>query len=385
MKRLLYISQSDLPSQAANSVHVMKMAQAFARTGLAVTLVAAPGTPPMAAAELHERYAVDPVFDFHLVRRPGGRRGAIGYTLRALSKAFPRRDTLIYTRLPMAAALASALGWQAIVELHHPTNSRRELRAYLRLARRPLIVVITEALRQKVIADLSCDPDQVIVAPDGADPIPPDTQPVLPPVEPGRLRVGFLGHLYRGKGMEVITAIAPQCPWADFEVVGGTKEDIAYWQGRTADCPNIRFRGYIPHALTPGYLNSFDVAMLPNQNFIGTAGNKQRNISMWTSPLKAFEYMAAGLPIIASDQPNLREVLQHDTNAILCPPDDFDAWRDALVRLRDSDNLRLQLGQSAYNSFSERYSWSARAAFLMEACLFDRVVETEQRQRTPER
>ncbi|MCC5960514.1 MAG: glycosyltransferase family 4 protein [Rhodobacteraceae bacterium] len=341
------------------------MAQAFERTGIEVTLVAMPADPPVAQKAIYAHYAVSPSFDLSLIRWPKGRARMIRYILSALWRARRKGADVIYTRLPRAANFAEFFGWRAVVELHQP-ESIRTMRAYLRIARRPLIVVITEALRQQVIADLDCDPNCVIVAPDGADPILVDTPPALPPVAPGRIRAGFLGHLYQGKGMEVIAAMAPRCPWADFEIVGGTKADIAHWKAKIGNLPNLCFRGYVPHSQTAGYLRSFDVALLPNQNFVGTAESKTHNISQWTSPLKAFEYMAAGLPIVASDQPNLREVLHHDVNALLCEPDNVDAWCRALSQLREDTDLRTRLGQTGRQLFIERYSWEARARRLSD-------------------
>ncbi|WP_162300862.1 glycosyltransferase family 4 protein [Alkalilacustris brevis] len=368
MNKLFYLSQSRLPSRAANSVHVMKMAQAFARTGLNVSLSARAGEGAMPSEMLCRHYGVEPVFDLHVIDPGGLPRPAVRYTISALRRARRAGASMIYTRHPGSGFLAEVFGWRAVVELHMP-DAGRAMRAYLRVARRPLVVVITEALRRKVIADLGVDPNAVIVAPDGADPMPPEVRPALPPAAPGRLRVGFLGHLYRGKGMEVISAIAPRCPWADFEIVGGTDEDIARWRAKLDELPNLRFHGYVPHAQTPAYLKSFDVALLPNQRFVGGVGGS-RNISQWTSPLKAFEYMAAGLPIIASDQPNLREVLEHEVNALLCPPDDVAAWCQALERLRENQGLRAGLGRTASQLFAERYSWQARARRLKDA-VFD--------------
>ncbi|WFE74185.1 glycosyltransferase family 4 protein [Roseinatronobacter sp. S2] len=363
MNNLFYISHSQLPSVTANSVHVMKMAQAFARTGMDVTLMAMPADPPLDQDSIYAHYAVSPVFDLRLIKWPTGRARMIRYILSALWNARRKGADVIYTRLPRAANFAEFFGFRTVVELHQP-ESLRTMRAYLRIARRPLIVVITEALRQQVIADLDCDPNSVIVAPDGADPIPNNTLPALPPVAAGRIRAGFLGHLYQGKGMEVISAIAPLCPWADFEIVGGTEADIAYWTAQIGNLPNLRFRGHVPHSQTAAYLKSFDVALLPNQDFVGTAESKTHNISQWTSPLKAFEYMAAGLPIVASDQPNLREVLHHDVNALLCKPDDIDGWCKALMRLRDDRDLRERLGQKGGQLFADHYSWEARARRL---------------------
>lgn len=368
MKSLFYISKSKLPSTAANSVHVMKMCQAFSRQGITVELSAIrPRKHDLVDfGVIFSEYAVEPKFDLHLFGFPNLPARTEFHILSSLKKARNIGSDVIYTRIPRAAVLGELLGWPSVIELHHP-GSYATLKAYLRIARRPIIVVITDTLRKRIIADLNCDPNSIIVAPDGADPMPIGVQSLLPASPEGRLRVGYLGHLYKGKGMELISLIAPHCPWADFEIVGGTQDDIAMWKSYIGGLPNVRFHGHVPHSMTPGYLSGFDVALLPNQGFVGVSVGSNLNISRWTSPLKAFEYMSAGLPIIASDQPNLREVLSHNVNGLLCPASDAEAWCKALELLRASPELRSRLGQNALEIFTREYSWDARARKLVTA------------------
>lgn len=93
--------------------------------------------------------------------------------------------------------------------------------------------------------------------------------------------------------------------------------------------------------------------------------------SRWTSPLKAFEYMSAGLPVVASDLENLREVFIDGETALLCPPDAPDAWEAALRRLAGDAALRHRLGAQAAELFAEQYTWSERARVIsrdLELC-----------------
>jgi glycosyltransferase involved in cell wall biosynthesis len=82
-----------------------------------------------------------------------------------------------------------------------------------------------------------------------------------------------------------------------------------------------------------------------------------------TSPLKAFEAMAAGRPIVASDLPSSREVLRHGENALLVPPGDAAALAAALRRLADDPALAARLARGAFEE-APRYSWDARARSL---------------------
>jgi len=189
---------------------------------------------------------------------------------------------------------------------------------------------------------------------------------VVPPVETERddrtLRVGYAGHLYTGKGMEIVSSTAERRPEAEIVVAGGEPADIAYWQGRLANLPNVRFVGHVSPAEVRHLLASLDIALLPTQEVVRPAGSLEADIGQWTSPLKAFEYMAAGLAIVASDIPVHREILEDGRTALFCRPDDPDAWADAVRRLTLDPSLRSEIGSNAMKQQQREHSWADRAA-----------------------
>jgi glycosyltransferase involved in cell wall biosynthesis len=89
-----------------------------------------------------------------------------------------------------------------------------------------------------------------------------------------------------------------------------------------------------------------------------------------TSPLKAFEAMAAGRPIVASALPSSREFLRDGENALLVPPGDAEALAAALRRVLGDPGLAERLARSAWEA-SPAFSWEARAGALRE--LFQEV------------
>ncbi len=84
------------------------------------------------------------------------------------------------------------------------------------------------------------------------------------------------------------------------------------------------------------------------------------------SPLKMFEYMAAGKPILASDLPILREVLRHEHNCLLCDPSNIDTWVASLKRLLAEQALARTLAETARRDFLKNYTWSARAQTVLQ-------------------
>lgn len=361
---LFYMSASLLPSSAANTVHVTKMATAFATLDIETTLVGLGnhGTTPEV---VRVAYGLPDTFDIRLVRHDGLLGHRIRYALKLLTAKWLPANAVIYTRVPKVAAMAALLRRPSVLELHHPParSNKGYLDRHLCASNGGRLVVITETLKDWAIKELGIAPHRVLVAHDGADPFPRGVQPALPPTR--RYRVGYLGHLYPGKGMEVITELAPRLPEIDFLVVGGTPEDLRFWKTRTHRIDNIHFVGPVPHAETPSWLCAFDIALLPNQRAVGVSGGGG-DIGRWTSPLKAFEYMSAGLPVIASDLENLREIFADGETALLCPPDALDDWEVAVRRLVENPTLRRHLGGQARQLFLARYSWVERAQAIAQ-------------------
>lgn len=370
--RLAYLSGSTIPSRSANSIHVMKMCQALVGGGNSVTLSTPrvrDGVEP-GVVDYFDYYGVEK--NFSLVRVIWLKwlgRAYLSGLFSAVKVRMGGYDLALSRCLP-SAFFAALFNVPVIFEFHQPISdsgrlSRLNEFLFKRLIRRKSFVgfvAITHALKAHYLERYPELDGRICVAPDGSDPFPPQFETVTLPSRPGRLQVGYVGQLYSGKGMEVVSKLCHLAPFADFHVVGGLQSDIDKWRAElTAE--NITFHGYVPHSQTPGYIAAFDVLLLPNQNKI-TWHKAGGDIGQWTSPLKMFEYMSAAKAIISSDIPVLREVLQDEVNALLCPPDDAEAWVQALHRLEDAA-LRARLGERALADFLANYTWQRRAQNIL--------------------
>ena len=362
--RICYLHLTRYPTRSANSVHVMHMCAAMAELGHDVTLVVrtSEDAEPGFERSLHHEYGLAESFDIHVIGHyPFLVRGALERRrLKRLLRTL--RPDLIYSRTTRFARLWTAAGIPYVYETHampshNPRFGRTRGALFSRNFRR--LVLITHALASDFRAAFpELPPDCMVVEPDAASPR--DFEPSAPN---GEFRAGYIGHLYPGKGMETIAAIAPRLPDIRFAVVGGTPEDISAWRGRTARIGNIRFEGYVPHREVGRHIADFDLALAP---FGRRVEAQEREISRWFSPLKIFEYMAQARAIVAADLPVLRDVLEHGRNAWLVPPEDDEAWVEAIRRLRADPELRKRLATTAFEDFDLHYTWGARAGRILK-------------------
>ena len=88
-------------------------------------------------------------------------------------------------------------------------------------------------------------------------------------------------------------------------------------------------------------------------------GPKRVDVAPWMSPLKIFEAMANGRPILASDLPAVREVLRDGHNALLAPPDDLDAWVDRIRVLQSDPSIGEELAARARQDVGKRTTGSS--------------------------
>ena len=365
---IVYVSLSYVPSRRASTVHVMKMCAALARAGHDVRLIAKRSRDPAdAGVDDHAFYGVSG-FAIDKLARPGRRGGGVVYalaTLRAL-RALRGRTDLVYSRDVVGALAAVLLRMPTVVELHDVPHDPR-IRALVRwiVRHRSLrgLVAVSEALRRDLVADaLVPSRAPVIVAHDAADTPGPVT---LASGATGRPRVGYVGNLYPGRGIELILELAARLPGLDFELVGGSERDLALWRARGLP-PNATLAGFVRPAELAERYRRFSVVLMPYPRSGIAVASGPHDTSRWCSPMKMFEYMAAGVPIVSSDLPVLGEVLRHERNALIAPADDVAAWQGAVERLVGDPALARRLAQQAHADLVRDHTWDTRVRRIFD-------------------
>jgi len=380
---IAYFSKTRLPSKAANSVQSMEMCAAFVELSHSVTFFVISESDEENRPDkqvIFAAYDLAPTFDLEFINIPRSRGSRVLYiwsvvwAVFRIRRALKKRSfDLVYSRDVLAALIGASLGTPSVFEAHFPAWFGRLEAVFFRFLLQHKkfkgLVCITDALKSAYLSRYGPRlKGAVVVAPDAARKPREDQSPATLRGSPDALKIGYVGHLYRGKGMEIIAALGEEMSGSEFHVIGGTSHDLNFWKKRAPS--NVFFYGFVDRSRIGGYFKAIDVCLLPNQLHVETSGAMQAervsNIASFTSPLKMFEYMAYAKAIVASDLPVLREILTNTTEAILVPLDDIGAWRAAIEFFSDPDR-REKFGQRARNAFLKNYTWQHRAQKILMA------------------
>ena len=393
--RILYFADIRFPLERANGIQTMETCVALTARGHDVDLIVRPDTHSP-ARDPFDYYGLDPTPRLRIERAPvsgptaarrlgylafaAGRSAGAGradivltrdLAVASLLVGLPRRlrPPVVYESHGYAPEVAAAL--PGLVSTAIAPNPRK----LARLARREArvwhaadgYVTITAALAADLTARHGAR-ERVAVIPDGAR-IPPAADAQFDAVNSEPI-VAYAGHLYPWKGVDVLLEALALVPNARGLIVGGhaAEPDLGRLQALAQQLgisDRVTFTGMVDPARVPELLRRASVLALPNPaSAISTR---------FTSPLKLFEYLAAGRAIVASDLPSIREILHDGVDGLLVAPGDANDLADALRRLLGDPALAAQLARAAFAA-APQYSWDRRAEKL--ETLFTQVIRT---------
>lgn len=362
-QKILVIANSRYPYGTANSVNVFRMLEAFFKKGLEVRFIAFRSS--FANVRRHwemscRRYGADLPIRKRLLYWPL-KRGAEPFL--ALVSFFTllftlRRNTLVYTRVRYVAAVSTILGFKTVFESHAPPSTRFQASLEKRFLRqdRSHLVLISDGLKS-MYAQLGLKTERAVIAHDAGrllGRLPPKKSDFSGPC----LNLAYLGSLLPGRGIELLIQLAHTMPNRHFHIFGGLNQ----WKKEWSIPDNFILYDELSPKQAERIVSLFDALLMPYQQEV-KIGNGL-DTTAWMSPMKMFEYMLSGKPIISSELPALKEVLVHDENALLAPPNERQRWEDAIVAL-DNPNLRWKLAARAFDDASRLHTWDKRADAIL--------------------
>lgn len=384
---ITYVTHTRFPTEKAHGFQVASVCQALRRLGHTVTLL----TPTVgnAITENPLAYYGIPSSTFSVVKLPNFDAlssqwvpGKLAFlvamrSFRSTLTTFLRthHTDLFYARSSLVLPPLLATGIPTILELH--TLPRMARHTFLAQCRRCVLVLcLTQSMREALVS-WGVDPEKVQVEGDAVDLL---RFQSLPRPEEAKKRwllpndrpiVGYIGSLVTGgtreKGVrEFLEAIpllrtrATVFGW----IVGGPLE----WREQYIQIANtlglsehtVRFEGIIPFSAAPSALSACDVLVYP-----APANFQDPYFLRDTSPLKLFEYMAAGRPIVCADLPPLHDVVDGST-VRLYKPGDVGALADALAWVLGHPEEARHMAECAKGRIKQ-YSWEARMQRILAA------------------
>lgn len=370
--KIAYIANSRFPSEKAQSDQVMAMCSAFVEHGHEVMLYV-PDRKPVMAEDPFTYYGKTKTFGFERVpcfdtlRWPWLGNIALWiqtYTfIRSLgSRLQAFKPDVVYSREPYVFAFGHIPGksvWESHA-LHHSRWAKRFLRAL------DAIVTLTNASKERLVTS-GFAADCILVESDAVDPGMFEDMPSRDEAR-GSLGIasGTFVFLYTGKfltmnmnkgldeAIEAVGALRKRGRDVRLMAVGGSEHDMEHYAS-SKDRDGVTLLPHVPQKELKRYYAAADALLMP---FPYT-----EHYAYYMSPLKLFEYLRTRLPIIVTDLPSVREVVD-ERSAFIAKPGDVPSLIEQMERIMDRPGETSRRAEAAYE-MSGRYTWYERARRIM--------------------
>lgn len=364
--KIFYVSPSNIPSNEANLVHVIQQVVHFAKSNkVNVYLTTSYFSKPQFNKYLHKRFKLvtNKNINFFSIIFPFNKFRAIVIGIFALFSIFinSRSNDLIISRNIFFSFIASFLNKKHIYEIHNMESSIHGFMQKIILQNKNIIfVTISKKLKKYLINKFNIQ-NRIHVLHDAASEFKINSFNTKKNIyrKSDHIVCCYTGTIDVGRGIELIIDIAKNNQNIIFNIAGGVKNKNLADSLRKIN--NINFYGYISHHDVQNLICKSDVLLMPYEKGISIGSNKIDS-SQWMSPLKMFEYMASGKPIISSDLSVLREVLKNDYNAYLVKSKNVNDWITVIKKAYKNKKI----GINALDDFKKNYTWDIRSKRIIE-------------------
>ena len=375
MAEILYIASSRMPTEKGYGYQIVKMCEAFGVLGNKVTLIYPKRKNPISQNifdyykvkefQVKEISAPDFISTSHVFGKIFFWLTSIFYLFK-LNNIPVEKGTIIYTRTAEIAWIFSRKGYKTIFEIHSFPKSK--LFIYKKfLSGVFLFVALTNALKEKLI-QAGIEERKIIVSPDAVDlsvfsiEISKEQARKKFNIPHEKKILGYFGNfktMGEDKGISLILKALKNMPEeVVFLAVGGKPEDISFYERMIEPSlkPRVILKERATHSDLAVYQKACDILLMP---FPDTT-----HYRLYMSPLKMFEYMASWRPIIASDLPSVREVLNEE-NSCLVKPDDLEELSRGISNIIKNSKYAEKISTKALKDV-KNHTWEKRAGKIAE-------------------
>ena len=374
MQSLHLIFHSRFPSEMAGALFAAKSAEAFAKQGMNITLLVSRRRgrlrdDPYAHFGVEKNFKIVhlPVLDLFGIPVIQKIAYPINFLTFSLSVFFyllftATKKDYIYSNEILPLLFVSSVFKETCYELHdYPEKYKAPYRL---LFKRIKLILVTNRLKiEKLKKEFHVPESKIYYEPNAVSL---EQFSLSLSKEEARKKVGlpqgaqvvlYTGHLYSWKGVDTLALAARDLDQVLVVIVGGNDSDRKKFIEKYQDIPNVLTVPFRPHSEIPLWQKAADILVIPN-----TA--REKISSMYTSPLKLFEYMASGVPIVASKIASIEDIISAD-QAFFFTPDNPSSLSDTITYALKHRAEALKKAAQAKTAVA-RHSYGARAGRISE-------------------
>lgn len=383
--KIYYISSSKFPSRKANSVHVIKMINALSNFTKTKNILFA------SSNQFFSKEKKRKIIDSYNANIDHSSLVLIFYPFNRMIELFIffrfllyflfdfDKPKLIISRNLLASYFYTFFSNNLMYETHFPEKGLRLYLQKIILNKKNVKkIVITEALKNYFIKEFNLSSllaKKIVVMPDGADKINIEKNSIESAFSKKHYDffkknynnykniIGYFGHLYQGRGFKLIEKLAKKNSNTLFVIYGGMENDISNLKKRNI-AKNLIFMGYVENKMTPYLMTNMDILLMPYEKNVYLSKNST-NTANFMSPMKMFEYMSSGKPIISSDHKVLKEILIDKYNCLMVD-NDIENWNKSISKILSNSQFAIFLGKNAKKNLEEKYTWLGRSENIIK-------------------
>ena len=357
MKNISYISELNLPSTSAYSIHVMKMCNAFSKAKFKVKLF----VYKKKSSNPFKFYNCTNKFKIISVNiKPDNFFLRILYGIKIFFLLFKKNDIII-SRSIISAILLVILGKEVILELHHELKNFSKFFFYFIYVsffkKKIKIIYISNALSKKYNLKLK----HSIVLDDAVDLN--DFNFNKKNIKKINNACVYCGSFAKGKGIEKIIEIAKITKKINYHLYGDLINSSVTLK-ELNEIKNISYKGFIEYRDIPRVLAKYQVLMLPYSTKVYVRSNNIE-VGKFMSPMKMFDYLASGKIIVATNLPVYRHILNKENSVLISKNAKPMTWAKKIGTIFKYEKKFKSLRIKAYNTAKE-YTWDLRVKKIID-------------------
>ena len=356
--KIYYIADTSLENKSAYSQHVIKMCDGFGQHGCSVDLILPQKENIISFNYLKKKFLLKSKIPFKfngILKKKISHffdRFLFGY--KAAKSLRKENNSLILTRSISSSVFLTIFKKEHFLEIH---NEQRSFSKFLMINLNFInsiyvkrIIFISKALSKLY----NLEKKKFIILHDATDPKNFFKIKKIKKIK----KVTYIGSFLRGRGIELILKLSKKFNKIQFNLYGNENKETKTNQ------KNLKIFNHIEYFRVPKILHNSDVLLMPYSRNVAIRA-KNVNTANYCSPLKMFDYLAAGKIIISSKLDGISEILEHKKNAILVKDFNYYSWEKTIKKLLNNsyDILRLQKNSS---NMAKKYSWKNRAKKIID-------------------